>query len=115
MNVRSGRAGVLRGVVRAAGWVPVSEIQVYVSGQSVVRKSIEPNRRFEVPLRFGSDAFVTVEVRGEADERFEIIVPRVIPFAFTIIGLRHFAHAIDHIGVAIGIKPPPDDVEEGGA
>ena len=61
----------------------VSEIQVYVSGQSVVRRSIEAGQPFEIPLRFGSDAFVTVEVRGEADERFNIVVPRSIPFAFT--------------------------------
>lgn len=31
----------------------------------------------------------------------------VIPFAFAIIAVRHFGHAVSHAGVALGLKPPP--------
>ena len=78
-----GSSGSLRGRVRAAGWVPISRLRVYVSGESVATIEISPDEPFEIPLRFERDGFVTVEVSGEASDLFAIVVPGVIPFAFS--------------------------------
>jgi TRAP-type C4-dicarboxylate transport system permease small subunit len=36
----------------------------------------------------------------------------VIPFAFAMIAVRHFGHAYGHVGIALGLSPPPEDLSE---
>ena len=78
-----GRSGVLRGSVRAASWVPVSSMRVFVSGRLVETRPVAPNQPFEVPLAFERDAFVTVEVRGEAAGDYAAVLPHFVPLAFS--------------------------------
>jgi hypothetical protein len=78
-----GSSGVLRGTVRAASWVSVSELRVYVSGTLLETRTIAAGERFEIPLEFARDAFVTAEVYGEPSEDFAAVLPRFVPFAFT--------------------------------
>lgn len=79
----TGREGVLRIQVRAASWVPVNAVRVYVNGALVVERPIERNSTLELPLDFETDAFVTVEVSGEPDDVFSAIAPEATPFAYT--------------------------------
>jgi hypothetical protein len=78
-----GRSGVLRGSIRAASWVPVSELRVFVSGRPVETRPIASNQPFEISLTFERDAFVTVEVRGEATGDYAAVLPHFVPLAFT--------------------------------
>jgi len=80
-----GDRGELRIGVRAAPWVPVSEYRVFVNGALVQRHSLDEKREFRVPLRFGRDSFVTVEVEGQAPEGslYSQVAPGHTPFAFT--------------------------------
>lgn len=82
-DTHRGGEGVLRGSVRAASWVPVSTLRVWVSGQLVHQQPVSRGEAFAIPLHFERDAFVTVEVEGEADERFAAVLPGHTPFAFT--------------------------------
>ncbi|HKJ24355.1 MAG TPA: hypothetical protein VKB65_05995, partial [Myxococcota bacterium] len=73
--------------VDAPDWVPVSELRVYVNGALVDRRPIARGEAATLPLAFASDAFVTVEVEGDATgdagERYRALVPDMVPFAFT--------------------------------
>jgi hypothetical protein len=79
----SGQRGELRVAVRAAPWVPVSKARVFANGVLVEERAIRAGAELRVPLRFERDAFVTVEVEGEADETYAALAPRFTPFAFS--------------------------------
>jgi len=93
LNVTLGRAGLgetydgpeatLRIAVTAAPWVPIDRARVYVNGGLVETLTIRPDEEVLVPLRFDRDAFVTVEVEGPADARFDTLLQGHAPFAFT--------------------------------
>jgi hypothetical protein len=69
--------------VRAAGWVPVAELRVFVNGELVVTRALEGPARLEIPMRFERDSFVTLEVEGPASGLYAELLPGFTPFAFT--------------------------------
>ncbi len=78
-NTRSGELfqgnhGTLRVSVRAAPWVPISELRVQVNGEPSVRGPITAGGVVELPLHFEADAFVTVEVEGETSEVYSALL-----------------------------------------
>jgi hypothetical protein len=81
------RAAELSVSVEAAGWVPVSELRVYVNGVLADARPIASGGSARIPLAFERDAFVTVEVEGDATgepgEVYRIVAPGMVPFAFT--------------------------------
>ncbi len=79
----AGREGSLVVEAQAASWVPVSEARVYVNGEETAKRRIGSGERIVVPLRFERDAYVTVEVRGEARKPYSLVLPRFEPLAFT--------------------------------
>jgi hypothetical protein len=79
----TGSKAALRGTVRAAPWISVRELRVFVSGRLVDTLSIEAGVPFDVALAFAADAFVTTEVHGDVTPGFEAVLPRFAPFAFT--------------------------------
>jgi hypothetical protein len=78
-----GGEGVLEVSVRAAPWVPVARWRAFVDGQPVHEGPAAADSRLALPLVFTGDAFVTVEVEGEPDERYAALAPGFVPFAFT--------------------------------
>ncbi len=90
-DMSAGAGATLEIRAYAAEWVPMSELRVLVNGEVVHRRLIgdEPaaGLRREVvevlPLRFDADAFVTVEVEGEPDERYSRVYPGQRPYAFS--------------------------------
>ncbi|MFP8881641.1 MAG: CehA/McbA family metallohydrolase [Myxococcota bacterium] len=79
----SGPAGTLRVAVRAASWVPISSLRVYVNGYIAREMPLTAPGTLAVDLRFDSDAFVTVEVIGEASGVYEAVLPGFDPIAFS--------------------------------
>jgi hypothetical protein len=81
----AGRAGKLRVQVRAAPWVPVNEVRVFINGQLEDRRPLPADGLLEIRLGFETDAFVTVEVEGNADpdSLYGQVAPGYTPFAFT--------------------------------
>jgi len=73
--------------VEAADLVPVSELRVYVNGVLADARPIARGESATIPLVFAGDAFVTVEVEGDAvgdtADRYRAVAPRMVPFAFT--------------------------------
>jgi hypothetical protein len=81
----SGRSGDLQVQVRAAPWVPVDEVRVFINGDLHAQLALPENRRLRLPLRFEADAFLTVEVEGRAvpGSLYADVAPGYTPFAFT--------------------------------
>ncbi len=78
-----GSAGTLAIHVQAAPWVPVDELRVLVNGERVHVEALQGGGRFEVPLTFERDAFVTVEVEGAPRGLYALIHPGLLPLAFS--------------------------------
>jgi hypothetical protein len=78
-----GRSGTLRVAVRAADWVPVSTLRIYVNAALERTLGVRAGEVQEVPLEFARDSFATVEVEGGADATFEAVNPGFRSFAFT--------------------------------
>ncbi len=77
------REASLRVEVRAADWVPVGVLRVFVDGQAVEERSLDGPGALELPLAFERDAFVTVEVEGPVQGPYADLYPGFTPFAFT--------------------------------
>ncbi|HEY8119873.1 MAG TPA: CehA/McbA family metallohydrolase [Myxococcota bacterium] len=79
----AGAEGELSVEVRAAPWVPVRELRVYVNAVLAAKRPIAAGARATLPLRFAGDSFVFVEVDGPADGIYASVLPDGKPFAFT--------------------------------
>lgn len=82
-DTHTGPAGRLVVTVRAAPWVPVDEVRVYVDGGLAARRPATLDERLEFPLEFARDGFVTVEVEGRPSTEYAAVAPGFVPFAFT--------------------------------
>lgn len=82
-ELHRGPEGVLAGRVFAAPWIDAGELRVQIDGRTVHVASLPEDGRFEVPLSFEGDAFVTVEVFGEPGETYRAVLPGHRPYAFT--------------------------------
>jgi hypothetical protein len=78
-----GQAGTLRVDVRAASWVPVTALRVYVNGRVASEARLAAPQTLTVDLQFDFDAFVTVEVSGEASDIYAAVLPGFDPIAFS--------------------------------
>ena len=78
-----GRSGTLSVEVKAADWVPVSTLRVYVNAALEREVPIRAGEARELSLEFAGDSFVTVEVEGEVNETFAAVNPGFSSFAFT--------------------------------
>jgi hypothetical protein len=79
----AGASGELRVRVHAAPWVPVSRARVYVNGALAAGGAIHAGEEARYALAFAGDAFVTVEVEGDAGDVYSAVAPGFTPFAFT--------------------------------
>ncbi|MFK7897696.1 MAG: CehA/McbA family metallohydrolase [Myxococcota bacterium] len=82
-DLHGGTSGTLVVEIEAAPWVPLTQWRVYVNGERVHAGEIPENGLCELPLAFAGDAFVTVEVEGEASGLYADLLPDYTPFAFT--------------------------------
>jgi hypothetical protein len=80
--VRDGRSE-LEVAFRAAPWVPVSRLRVFLNGELAHDGAAPRDGRASIPLAFERDAFVTVEVEGEPDALWNDLLPGYVPFAHT--------------------------------
>jgi hypothetical protein len=79
----SGHDLELRVEVRAAKWVPVSELRVLVDGRTTETVPIKAGEPQAHRLHFERDAFVIVEVKGEPGDVYAAVAPGFTPFAFS--------------------------------
>jgi hypothetical protein len=82
-EIHQGPEGRLHVEVRAASWVPVSELRVFLGGELLRTEAVEPGSQLDVLLDFEADTFVTVEVVGEPGPTYQAVLPGFTPLAFT--------------------------------
>lgn len=78
-----GRQGELTVLVNAAPWVSVSQLDLIVNGKLIQSMPISAGEPLGLRMTFEKDSFVVVEVRGEAAGGYEIVYPRLRPYAFS--------------------------------
>lgn len=69
--------------VSAADWVPVDTISVQVNGITVATRPVDGSGEFYFDLDFSEDAFVTIEVHGQAGTDYQAVYPFFTPYAFS--------------------------------
>ncbi|MFK8020433.1 MAG: CehA/McbA family metallohydrolase [Pseudomonadales bacterium] len=69
--------------VRAASWVPVGEMTVYLNGELYEQFPVERGQTIELPLKLAKDSYLVVQVTGKASELYELLAPDFVPFAFS--------------------------------
>jgi len=69
--------------IRAASWVPVAKLRVYLNGLVYHQQPVKSGEQLEIPVTTDREGYVVVEVTGEADELYSTIAPGFTPFAFT--------------------------------
>lgn len=79
----AGTAGTLSGRVYSPDWIDAFELRVQVDGHTVHTEGLAEDGSFRVPLSFARDAFVTLEVFGDASETYAAVYPGHRPYAFT--------------------------------
>ena len=79
----SARSATLQLRVRSASWVPVSRVRVFSNGRVVHEADVVRGGALQLPLELDRDAFVTLEVEGEASDDYARVAPGFHPFAFT--------------------------------
>jgi hypothetical protein len=79
----AGRAGELRVRVRAAPWVPVSRMRVFVNAVAAEERATRAGDELRLPLAFERDSFVVVEVWGEPGGAYAALAPGFTPLAFS--------------------------------
>jgi hypothetical protein len=82
-EIHRGREGRLHVEVRAASWVPVAELRVFLGGELLRTEPISRGSQLDVLLDFEADTFLTVEVSGEPGPVYEAVLPGMTPRAFT--------------------------------
>jgi hypothetical protein len=78
-----GAEHTLEVAVRAAPWVPVNKLSVYLNGELYARRDISAGGKAIISVETERDAFVVVEVSGVADERYSAVLPGFEPLAFS--------------------------------
>jgi hypothetical protein len=79
----TGRSATLSLRVRAAAWAAADRARVFVNGRLISELPLESDGSARWTLDFDRDAFVTVEVEGDAGEGFAAVLPNSVPFAFS--------------------------------
>jgi hypothetical protein len=82
-EIHRGREGRLHVEVRAASWVSVSELRVFLGGELLRTEPVERGSQLDVLLDFEADTFVTVEVVGEPGPAYQAVLPGFTPLAFS--------------------------------
>lgn len=69
--------------VRAADWIGVERMRVFVNGALVRESPASRHGTHEISLDFARDSFVTVEVEGSAGGDYRAVYPGFTPIAFS--------------------------------
>ena len=78
-----GRRGELHVQVRAAPWVTVDRMTVWVNGRIYRQLPCRGNDHKTIELHVENDAWVVVELKGPAGERYQQMLPGLSPLALS--------------------------------
>ena len=79
----SGGEITIKLTIRAASWVPVDELKLFINGQLVISQPIRKFETIEMPMQLDRDSYIVIQVEGEPDGLYEDLAPGFRPFAFS--------------------------------
>ena len=82
-ETHKGRNAVLRGRIFSADWARADTLRVQVNGKTKHTLRLAPNGRFELPLDFAADGYVTIEAEGKAQAVYKAIYPGFFPYVYS--------------------------------
>lgn len=82
-GTHTGETSVLEVRVRTADWIDARTLTVTVNGETVHEGPVPEDGVFTSELAFDRDAFVLVDVEGEAGEDYRAVYPGFVPYAFS--------------------------------
>lgn len=82
-ETHTGRSGTLRGRIYSADWAQAERLKVQLNGQTIEEITLPQDGRFELPMDFAKDSFVTIEAIGEADATYQAVYPGFFPYAYS--------------------------------
>lgn len=82
-GMHTGETGALKVRVQTADWIDAGTLRVYVNGDTVYEGPVSEDGHFTTELDFDRDAFVLLDVEGEAGEDYRSVYPGFIPYAFS--------------------------------
>ena len=82
-ETHQGRNPILRGRIFSADWARADTLRVQLNGKTMHTLRLAPNGRFELPLEFAADGYVTIEAEGEAQDIYQAIYPGFFPYVYS--------------------------------
>ena len=82
-ETHKGRKAILRGRIFSADWARADTLRVQLNGKTKQTLRLAPDGRFELPLDFAADSYVTIEAEGEAQEIYRAIYPGFFPYVYS--------------------------------
>jgi len=91
----TGSSATLQLKIQGAHWIPIDEIKIQINGEDVQVITPEPRLlkvdrsattrtlTYELELKFEQDAFLTIEVMGNATPDYTALYPMLHPYAFS--------------------------------
>ena len=82
-ELHQGAEAVLSGRIYSADWASANRLRVQVNGQRIDERPLPENGRFDLPMRFEKDGFVTIEAIGDAGAVYQAVYPGFFPYAYS--------------------------------
>ena len=82
-DTHQGAEAVLSGRIYSADWARANRLRVQVNGQTIDERLLPEDGRFNFPMRFEKDGFVTIEAIGDASATYQEIYPGFFPYAYS--------------------------------
>ena len=72
--------------IQAVDWIPLNLVRLQVNGVTIEEYDLAPGKnehKLLIPMEFDQDAFVTLEVSGQATPEYLDVYPGLTPYAFS--------------------------------
>ena len=82
-GTHQGSTGTLSGRVFSADWVDVDRLDVQINGNAIGQAQIADDGHFSMPIEVTGDAYVTIEISGQASDIYQAVYPGYFPYAYS--------------------------------
>ena len=81
-GTHQGSTGTLSGRVFSADCVDVDRLDVQINGNAIGQAQIADDGHFSMPIEVTGDAYVTIEISGQASDIYQAVYTGYFPYAY---------------------------------